>query len=121
MYQQHLFLKVRRRTALAPLPATSLHSALFWAPPWAIPELAELPAIDLEHRSDDDKTALHVCSLSKKEDTEGEWKAIECAELLIQNGAKIDTRDKSSHGVIDLAVIGNADLEMIEYLNMKGS
>ena len=74
-----------------------------------------------QNPEDDDKTALHVCSLSKKEDTEGEWKAIECAELLIQNGAKIDTRDKSSHGVIDLAVIGNADLEMIEYLNMKGS
>ena len=72
-----------------------------------------------QNPEDDGKTALHICSLSKAENTEGEWKAIECAELLIQNGAKMDTRDRSSHGVLDLAVIGNADLEMIEYLNLK--
>ena len=70
---------------------------------------------------EDGKTALHVCSLLKAENTEGDWKAIECAELLIQNGAKIDTRDRSSHGVLDLAVLGNADIEMIEYLSMKAS
>jgi ankyrin repeat protein len=72
-----------------------------------------------QNPDEDGKTALHVCSLLKAEEMDGDWKAIECAELLIQNGAKIDTRDKSDHGVLDIAMTGNADLEMIEYLNMK--
>jgi len=66
--------------------------------------------------NEDGKTALHVCSLLKTTDTE-DWKAIECAELLIQNGAKIDVRDKQSQGVLDAAVIGNAERDMIEYLS----
>jgi len=64
------------------------------------------------------KTALHACALLKAADT-NDWKAIECAELLIQNGAKIDARDKDSHGVLDTALLGNADREMIEYLSDK--
>ena len=39
--------------------------------------------------------------------------------LLIQNGAKIDARDKESQGVLDAAVIGGADRNMIEYLSGK--
>jgi hypothetical protein len=70
---------------------------------------------------DDGKTALHVCALLKAADSEGDWKAIECAELLLQNGAKMDIRDKTSHGVLDIAMIGNADLEMIEYLTLKSN
>jgi hypothetical protein len=67
---------------------------------------------------EDGKTALHACSLLKTDDTD-DWKAIECAELLIQNGAKIDVRDKQSQGVLDAAVIGNAERDMIEYLSGK--
>jgi hypothetical protein len=71
-----------------------------------------------QNPEDDGKTSLHACALWKGSEGE-EWKAIECAELLLQNGAKIDTLDKSSHGVLDAAVIGNADREMIEYLSAK--
>jgi ankyrin repeat protein len=71
---------------------------------------------------EDGRTALHACALYKACDSEEEeWKAIECAELLLQNGAKVDGRDKSAHGVLDCAVIGNADREMIEYLTMKAA
>mmetsp|Transcript_1867 Transcript_1867/g.2937 ORF Transcript_1867/g.2937 Transcript_1867/m.2937 type:complete len:159 (-) Transcript_1867:204-680(-) len=69
---------------------------------------------------EDSKTALHACAQLKSSDTE-DWKAIECAELLIQNGAKMDTRDKSDHGVLDSALVGNADVAMIEYLSTKAS
>jgi hypothetical protein len=73
-----------------------------------------------QNPDDGGKTALHICALHKKSEGE-EWKAIECAELLIQNGAKVDTRDNASHGVLDSAVVGNAEREMIEYLSMKVS
>jgi hypothetical protein len=73
-----------------------------------------------QNKDDDNKTALHVCALSKpKEDKKDEWKAIECAELLIQNGAKLDSRDASSQGVLDSALTGNAEVAMIEYLSTK--
>jgi hypothetical protein len=74
-----------------------------------------------QNPDDNNKTALHACAQLKSSDNEGEWKAIECAELLIQNGAKMDTRDHSSHGVLDSALIGNADVAMIEYLSAKAS
>lgn len=70
---------------------------------------------------DDGKTALHACALVKASEQDKEWKAIECAELLLQNGAKMDIRDGLSHGVLDTALIGNADREMIEYLSMKAT
>jgi len=41
---------------------------------------------------------------------------LETAELLIQNGAKIDTKDGMSQSVIDAAIVGNAEREMVEYL-----
>jgi hypothetical protein len=63
--------------------------------------------------------AHHACALLKSSDKEEEWKGIECAEMLLQNGAKMHIRDGSSHAVLDTAVIGNADREMIEYLSMK--
>lgn len=64
------------------------------------------------------KTALHVCTQLKASDAE-DWKAIECAELLLQNGAKMDAHDALSHGVLDSAVVNNAEREMIEYLSIK--
>jgi hypothetical protein len=64
------------------------------------------------------KTPLHACTQLKASETD-DWKAIECAELLLQNGAKMDTHDSLSHGVLDSAVVNNADREMIEYLTMK--
>lgn len=68
------------------------------------------------------KTALHICALAqRREGDDSAWQAIECAELLIQNGAKLDTFDASSHGVLDSALLGNAEVEMVEYLTAKAS
>ena len=64
------------------------------------------------------KTALHACSVCKRNGN-ADWQAIECAELLLQNGAKIDALDSSDHGVLDSALIGKAELEMVEYLTAK--
>ena len=74
------------------------------------------------HNEDDEgRTALHICSLFKIGESDSEWKAIECAELLLQNGAKVDSKDKLAHGVLDCAVLGDADRQMIEYLSTKVS
>lgn len=72
-----------------------------------------------QNPDDDSKTALHVCAMSKPTGSKEDWKAIECAELLMQNGAKMHTRDTASHGVLDAALVGNADVAMIEYLSTK--
>jgi Arf-GAP with coiled-coil, ANK repeat and PH domain-containing protein len=64
------------------------------------------------------KTALHVCALAKV--TEGaEWKAVETAELLLQNGAKMDALDADAHDVLDSALIGHAEVKMVEYLTHR--
>eukprot|EP00980_Cylindrotheca_fusiformis_P018494 scaffold6124_cov122-Cylindrotheca_fusiformis.AAC.13 len=75
-----------------------------------------------QNPDEDGRTALHECALLKAEgDSKEDWKAIECAELLIQNGAKVDARDRSSHGVLDAAMVGDAEVEMIEYLTLKSA
>lgn len=73
------------------------------------------------NEAEEGKTALHQCCLYKVRESEDEWKAIECAELLLQNGAKIDSKDKLAHGVLDCALLGNADRQMIEYLSQRVS
>jgi hypothetical protein len=64
------------------------------------------------------KTALHVCTLVKIE-KEAEWKAIETAELLLQNGAKMSAFDSDFHDVLDRALIGNAEVQMVEFLSHR--
>ncbi|OEU18780.1 hypothetical protein FRACYDRAFT_217323 [Fragilariopsis cylindrus CCMP1102] len=71
-----------------------------------------------KNTDDNNRTALHVCTQIKAEDTE-DWKAIECAELLLQNGAKMSARDSITQGVLDSAVLANSDRAMIEYLSTK--
>ncbi len=46
-------------------------------------------------------------------------KAIEKAELLIQNGAKMEAFDTDSHNVLDSALIGNAEVKMVEFLTHR--
>jgi Putative GTPase activating protein for Arf/PH domain len=67
------------------------------------------------------KTPLHLCALCKRAEIGEPWTAIECAELLLQNGAKMDVMDASSHGVLDSALLGNAEVEMVEYLTSKAN
>ena len=65
------------------------------------------------------KTALHACALSRPLLDDKAWTGIECAELLLQNGAKLDTMDDNTQGVLDCAVIGNGEREMVEFLSAK--
>jgi len=77
--------------------------------------LAKGASVQWQNAADDNKTALHTC-VSCKKDGQKDWKGLETAELLIQNGAKIDTKDGMSQSVIDAAIVGNAEREMVEYL-----
>lgn len=84
----------------------------------AMHALAHGGSVEWANSDEGGKTPLHVCALLKK--TEGEpWQAIETAEFLLQNGAKMGTFDDSSHGVLDCALLGNAEVEMVEYLTTK--
>ena len=80
--------------------------------------LAHGARVNWQNPDDEGRTALHACALRKKNEGE-DWMAVECAELLIQNGAKMETHDRAEHGVLDCAVIGGAEREMIEYLTER--
>jgi len=100
--------------------------------------LARGGSVDWKNDHDGGKTALHVCALgghSCDDDDDDEddmdvelrsarrrkraFQAIICAELLRQNGAKLDLTDDNDHGVLDSAVCGNAQREMIEFLSSR--
>lgn len=70
--------------------------------------------LDEVDKDDDDK--------GKDKDSETDLSILErikCAEFLIQNGAKIDTKDAEHQSVLDCALLENAPREMIEYLAGK--
>ena len=80
--------------------------------------LAHGAVVTWKNVDEDNKTALHVCTQLSASGEEGS-KAIECAELLIQNGAKMDACDNVSQGILDAAMLANVDRSMIEYLSSK--
>ena len=80
--------------------------------------LAHSAVVTWKNSDEDNKTALHACTQLNTECEENS-KAIVCAELLIQNGAKMDARDNLTQGVLDSAVLANVDRSMIEYLSSK--
>ena len=80
--------------------------------------LAHGAVVTWKNSDEDNKTALHACTQVNTEGKE-DSKAIECAELLIQNGAKMDACDNLTQGVLDSAVLANVDRSMIEYLSSK--
>ncbi len=83
--------------------------------------LAKGGSVEWKNRDEGGKTALHICVVNRPaegSDLDG-WKGVECAELLIQNGAKLDADDFDHHKVLDCAVLGNAKREMIEYLSSR--
>lgn len=94
--------------------------------------------VEWVNTEDNGRTPLHACVLVKKptddasstikEDVDPinndgnsckKWQAIEVAELLLQNGAKLTAKDAQSHDVLDSAVIGNAEKDMVEYLTNR--
>jgi hypothetical protein len=80
--------------------------------------LAHGGSVDWVSEDDGGKTPLHATVLIKKVEHEP-WLAIEAAELLLQNGARMDALDASAHGVLDSALLGNADVDMVEFLTAK--
>lgn len=84
----------------------------------AVNALAHGGSVEWCNDEDGGKSPLHACALVKR--NEGEpWNAIETAELLIQNGAKLSVLDDAHHGVLDCALLNNAEVEMVEYLTSK--
>jgi Putative GTPase activating protein for Arf/PH domain len=75
-------------------------------------------SVDWINRDDHGRTALHVCSLGRIS-RDRPWTAIETAEFLLQNGAKMDMHDDDSHDVLDGALVGKAELQMVEYLTKR--
>ena len=80
--------------------------------------LAHGAVVTWNNGDEDNKTALHACTQLSAEGKE-DSKAIECAELLLQNGAKMDACDNLTQSILDSAVLANADRAMIEYLSTK--
>jgi len=82
--------------------------------------------VEWKNPKEDGKTPLHACAMSSrssakpKKSDKGSWQGLECAELLLQNGAKADALDAKTHGVLDCAVLGDGgEREMIEFLTAK--
>lgn len=88
--------------------------------------LAHGGSVDWKNHQDGGKTALHACAVSKpsgdddwQAEHDDKWHGLECAELLLQNGAKMKTLDDNHQGPLDCAVIGGAEREMIEFLSAR--
>jgi len=64
---------------------------------------------------DQENTPLQACVLSKSEDHK-DWMGIETAELFILNGARLDDSAGNKQNVLDTALLGNADQEIMQYL-----
>ena len=78
-------------------------------------------SVDWKDDGDGGKTALHACALATRPEGDGSWLGRECAELLLQNGAKMDALDASHHNVLDCALLAGASVEMVGYLTKKVS
>ena len=85
--------------------------------------LAKGGSVEWRNKDEGGKTALHICVVGQPADENDveSWKGIQCAELLIQNGAKLNTEDSDHHKVLDCAVVGNGRREMIEYLSARST
>jgi ankyrin repeat protein len=81
--------------------------------------LAHGADVDWKNEQDNGRTALHACAIAPRPGGGASWHGIEIAEILLQNGAKMSELDHSLHNVLDCAVVGNAEREMVEYLASK--
>ena len=79
--------------------------------------LAQGASVGWKNPKDGGKSALHIGVLGKKPADESKWTAIESVELLLGRGGDLELLDNDGHSVVDCAVVGGAELEMIEYLN----
>lgn len=78
--------------------------------------------VDWTHPDEGKKTPLHICALAHPPaGGEDSWTGLECAELLLQNGAKLDVLDAAAHGVLDCALLNGANIKMVDYLTLARS
>jgi Putative GTPase activating protein for Arf/PH domain len=83
--------------------------------------------VDYVNPNEDGRTPLHACVMKRPHQnddnsaTKSGWHAVEAAELLLQNGAKMSAKDAKLHDVLDSAVIGNADVSIVEFLSQRSS
>mmetsp|Transcript_22058 Transcript_22058/g.32847 ORF Transcript_22058/g.32847 Transcript_22058/m.32847 type:complete len:869 (-) Transcript_22058:3744-6350(-) len=76
--------------------------------------------VDWKNSDEEGKTPLHMCSLVRRDEAEdSEFLGLECAELLLQNGAKMHILDDKTQSVLDCCVIGNGERDMLEYLSSR--
>ena len=87
--------------------------------PAAFSALAHGGSLEWRNPDEGGKTALHICALAQMQKSRNDWHAIEMAEFLMQNGAKMDALDMAPHGVLDCALLNGAPIEMVEYLTSK--
>lgn len=64
------------------------------------------------------QTPLHACILSKR-NGQTDWNGIETAELLAQNGAKIDTSNNPDQTVMNVALVDGVEEDMAGYIMKK--
>lgn len=73
--------------------------------------------------ADAGRSALHACALSgrsQNHDLGIVWKGVECAEFLIQNGARIDALDMDQSSALDCVILCQGGrIEMVDYLNNR--
>lgn len=83
--------------------------------------LAHGGSVEYVNQEEGGRTPLHACALAKQieGDDEKKLKHIEAAELLLQNGAKLAAKDIEGHDVLAAAVVGGADVEMVEFLSNR--
>jgi len=79
------------------------------------PKFVNRISVNWKNEEEEGKTPLLACVLSRKEDYK-EWMGVETAELLILNGARVDDETNSNHSVLDTALLGSANQEMMQYL-----
>lgn len=76
-------------------------------------------SVSWKNPKDGGKSALHICALGKKPEGDAKWNAIECVELLLGSGGRLEAMDNDGHTVMDCAVVGSAEREMVEFLATK--
>jgi uncharacterized protein YbdZ (MbtH family) len=81
--------------------------------------LAKGASVNWKNAKDGGKCSLHVCALVMRPKDGSKWNAIECLELLLGRGGQLDAMDNDGHNVMDCAVVGGAEREMIEFLATK--
>lgn len=78
--------------------------------------LAKGAKVNWINENEGGKTPLHACLQSKGGNGDENWKGIETAELLLQNGSKTTTMDNDKLPFLQLATEGKVNSDLSEYI-----